>query len=134
MSNATVVRAIGAGERKLGETADMLAERAVSEISDIDYFDSKSCAAAATATVRAWLGDDADERQMNPDKSKTDFGRGFGSLVSAVKGRLKVAGATDWLRLVVQAADNAADKGGFSNEEIINAIMANQSNEDEQAA
>lgn len=108
MSNAQIVRAIGAGERKLSEVADVLVTHANP---NLGYGDKKIAAAESTRIVRAWLGDDADQRQMNPDKSKTDFGRGFGSLVSAVKNRLVVKGETDWLRLVEQAAKNAANNG-----------------------
>jgi hypothetical protein len=113
--NIATVKAIGAGERRLGETADML----VSEDSDT-YTDKK--AASAEATRRVWEyvgGQDGAPAQKDRNKQPTDFGRGFGSLVSAVKNRLMSKTATDWLRLVEQAAKNATDKGGFSVEDIL---------------
>lgn len=121
MSNATIVRAIGAGERKLSDTADMLVTLASA---DLDYAAKGVAAGEATRVVREWLGEEANERQANPDKSKTDFGRGFGSLVSAVKNRLTVKGETDWLALAVQAASNAHVKGEHSPEAIVTAITA----------
>lgn len=87
--NVAVVRAIGAGERKLGESADAIAATAP------EGFDVSKRGAVADL-VFAWLGVDKDSapKQMDANKNKTDFGRGFGSLVSAVKSRLKDDGET----------------------------------------
>ncbi len=107
--NIDVVKSIGAGERKLHETADALVALANPKLG---YTDKKVASAEATRLVWEYVGGkDGAPRQANPDKSKTDFGRGFGSLVSAVKNRLVVKGGTDWLRLVEQAAKNAANNG-----------------------
>lgn len=108
-NNIAVVKSIGAGERKLHETADALVELANP---NLGYTDKKVASAEATRLVWEYVGGkDGAPRQANPDKSKTDFGRGFGSLVSAVKNRLIVKGDTDWLRLVEQAAKNAHGHG-----------------------
>lgn len=107
--NVATVRAIGAGERKLGETADEI----VAANPDATRED-------ATELVWAFVGGkDGAPAQMDRSKQKTDFGRGFGSLVSAVRNRLTVKGDTDWLQLVRQAAANAVIKGEFDPEVVI---------------
>jgi hypothetical protein len=110
--NIATVKAIGKGERVLSATADAIVGK------DADTLDKKAARTEATRRVTEFVGD-AKDRQTNPDKSKTDFGRGFGSLVSAVANRLTAKDATDWLRLVEQASRNATAKGKFSVEDIL---------------
>lgn len=110
--NVATVRAIGAGERKLGETADAI----VSGNPD---------ATREQATELVWAfvgGKETAPPQMDRSKQKTDFGRGFGSLVSAVRARLTVKGDTDWMQLVRQAALNARNKGDFTVDSIVSAV------------
>jgi hypothetical protein len=119
MSNINTVKAIGAGERKLAEVADHI----VGE--DAGTLNKKDAATEATARVWEFVGgkDGAPAQTDKSGKNKTDFGRGFGSLVSAVKNRLTEKVDTDWLALAVQAASNAHVKGEFPIPAVVGAII-----------
>lgn len=106
--NVATVKAIGRGERLLGATADELVGPNFGSLAD-----KTAAAAEATRLVTEFVGDTKEQqsKRVGGKSVKTDFGAGFGSLVSAVKGRLLSKGATDWLRLVEQATKNAHANG-----------------------
>lgn len=104
-ARADAVTTIGKGER-LTETLVPLIVATLPE-----DFDVKARGAVAKAVV-AWADPDG-KRQQKTGKAgeqvTTDFGRGVDTLTRAVKRALKdETTETDWIRLVRQAAENAA--------------------------
>lgn len=71
------------------------------------------------------------------DGQRTRFGNAVqaaGNGLRAALGKDETEKATDWLRLVKQAAENAANKGGFSADAIMAAVAETLTSTEEQAA
>lgn len=79
-----------------------------------------------------------DEPVQKKDGQRTRFGNAVqaaGNGLRAALGKDESEKNTDWMRLVKQAAENAANKGGFSAEQILAAVADTLGSvEDEQAA
>jgi hypothetical protein len=116
---ADAVATIGKGER-LTETIVPLIVASLPE-----NFDAAARGAVSKAVV-AWADPEGRKRQKTGkagEQVTTDFGRGVDTLTRAVKAALKgEAPETDWLRLVRQAAENAANKGHATEDAIMSAV------------
>lgn len=78
-----------------------------------------------------------DEPVQKSNGTRTRFGNAVqaaGNGLRAALGKDDAEKATDWLRLVKQAAENAANKGGFSADAIMAAVAETLTSTDEQAA
>jgi hypothetical protein len=109
MSNIIVtkatVSAIGAGERKLGESAD-----AIVAATPLDF--DHTVRGAVANLLREHVEDGQRTRGPAGGQVTTDYGRGFKSLESAVKNRLKARAETDENKPVVLRVALSGKDGG----------------------
>lgn len=112
-------KTIGKGERLTEEVVPLIVA------SLPENFDAAARGAVSKAVV-AWLDPEGTQKQKTGkagEQVTTDFGRGVDTLTRAVKSALKgEAAETDWLRLVRQAAENAANKGHATEDAIMSAV------------
>lgn len=119
-SRIAAAKAIGKGER----LTDEVTEAIVAALPE--GFDPKARGAVSGFVVN-WLDPEGKEQQKRGPKGAQvtlDFGRGVDRLTRSVKAAL--AGdkpETDWIRLVRQAAENAASKGHKTQDEIVAAVL-----------
>lgn len=132
-TNLETINAIGACEARL----ERLVERSVPSI--VEMVDAaltgKELTKAITEAIHVWACGDGDRpaQKTGPkgDQKVTNYGRGVNTLFVAVKRALVSPAPTDWLKLVRQSAENAHNKGAFSNEDILLAVKAALESESE---